>query len=204
MRTVAVVDWRSADNADTTHSLPLQLFPAVRIMENGLFSRSGKHDPKVGSAVPFSRALELTCVGPLSLSLFTLARSNGKKTCSVRRRCSDALRFPGPARPIWTALSALSGRLPGGSQASAAVTRSSPTADPHRPSSPFSVPLCFIYPPMLHLRARAKTRTQRALDYALITFGVLTTIYTTVQTVRVLVRPAAAGGGGGPEFGSCA
>lgn len=36
------------NHADTKHSLPLQLFPAVRIMENGLFSRSGKHDPKVG------------------------------------------------------------------------------------------------------------------------------------------------------------
>lgn len=28
-------------------STPLQLFPAVRIMENGLFSRSGKHNPSV-------------------------------------------------------------------------------------------------------------------------------------------------------------
>ena len=28
-------------------SIPLQLFPAVRIMENGLFVRSGKHNPKV-------------------------------------------------------------------------------------------------------------------------------------------------------------
>ena len=28
-------------------SVPLQLFPAVRIMENGLFSRSGKGNPKV-------------------------------------------------------------------------------------------------------------------------------------------------------------
>lgn len=28
-------------------STPLQLFPAVRIMENGLFSRSGKHSTKV-------------------------------------------------------------------------------------------------------------------------------------------------------------
>lgn len=30
-----------------TLSLPLQLFPAVRIMENGLFSKSGKHNPQV-------------------------------------------------------------------------------------------------------------------------------------------------------------
>lgn len=28
-------------------SVPLQLFPAVRIMENGIFSKSGKADPKV-------------------------------------------------------------------------------------------------------------------------------------------------------------
>lgn len=28
-------------------SIPLQLFPAVRIMENGLFTRSGKLDPRV-------------------------------------------------------------------------------------------------------------------------------------------------------------
>jgi len=28
-------------------SIPLQFFPAVRILENGLFSRSGKRDPRV-------------------------------------------------------------------------------------------------------------------------------------------------------------
>lgn len=28
-------------------SAPLQLFPAVRILENGLFTRSGKADPRV-------------------------------------------------------------------------------------------------------------------------------------------------------------
>lgn len=28
-------------------SVPLQLFPAVRIMENGIFTKSGKGDPKV-------------------------------------------------------------------------------------------------------------------------------------------------------------
>jgi proton-coupled amino acid transporter len=28
-------------------STPLQLFPAVRIMENGIFSRSGKHSSRV-------------------------------------------------------------------------------------------------------------------------------------------------------------
>lgn len=28
-------------------SIPLQFFPAVRILENGLFVRSGKQDPRV-------------------------------------------------------------------------------------------------------------------------------------------------------------
>lgn len=46
---------------------------------------------------------------------------------------------------------------------------------------------------MLHLRARAKTRTQKGLDIALIIFGIITTVYTTIQTIRVLVRPAPKG-----------
>ncbi len=64
-----------------------------------------------------------------------------------------------------------------------------------------SIPLCFIYPPMLHLRARAQTRRQRVLDYMLITFGVIAAVYTTIQTARVLLRPSPAGGS--PKFGKC-
>lgn len=37
----------NADSIAILLSIPLQLFPAVRIMENGLFSRSGKHNPRV-------------------------------------------------------------------------------------------------------------------------------------------------------------
>ena len=37
----------SVDSAAILLSMPLQLFPAVRIMENGLFSRSGKHNKSV-------------------------------------------------------------------------------------------------------------------------------------------------------------
>jgi hypothetical protein len=40
-------------------SLPLQLFPAVRIMENGLFSKSGKHNPQVSSSIQIARWLSL-------------------------------------------------------------------------------------------------------------------------------------------------
>ena len=36
-----------SDSVAILLSMPLQLFPAVRIMENGLFSRSGKHNPSV-------------------------------------------------------------------------------------------------------------------------------------------------------------
>ncbi|WVR06160.1 hypothetical protein IAU60_003190 [Kwoniella sp. DSM 27419] len=53
-----------------------------------------------------------------------------------------------------------------------------------------SIPLCFIYPPMLHLKACARTRTERTLDILLIIFGVLVGVYTTVQTIRSLAQPS--------------
>lgn len=53
---------------------------------------------------------------------------------------------------------------------------------------------------MLHLKGRARTRTQKALDIALLAFGVITTIYTSVQTIRVLARPA---GEAPPPVGAC-
>lgn len=116
-------------------SLPLQLFPAVRIWENGLFVRSGKHDSKVKWQKNIFRA-------------------------SVVILCSLI---------SWAGASNLDGFVSFiGSFA--------------------CVPLCFIYPPMLHLRARAKTRTQKVMDIGLIVFGIITTIYTTFQTIRVLVR----------------
>ncbi|KAI5450432.1 hypothetical protein NCC49_003055 [Naganishia albida] len=128
-------------------SLPLQLFPAVRIMENGLFSKSGKHNPQVKWQKNTFRAMTV-----LGCSLIS-----------------------------WAGASNLDGFVSFiGSFA--------------------CVPLCFIYPPLLHLRARAKTRTQRAADYALIAFGVITTVYTSVQTILVLLRPADKEG---TEFGKC-
>ncbi|KAJ9120617.1 hypothetical protein QFC22_002546 [Naganishia vaughanmartiniae] len=128
-------------------SLPLQLFPAVRIMENGLFSKSGKHNPQVKWQKNTFRAMTV-----LGCSLIS-----------------------------WAGASNLDGFVSFiGSFA--------------------CVPLCFIYPPLLHLKARAKTRTQRALDYGLIAFGVITTVYTSVQTILVLARPAPKEG---TEFGKC-
>ena len=45
-------------------SVPLQLFPAVRIMENGIFERSGKSNPRVKWQKNFFRFLTVTfCAG---------------------------------------------------------------------------------------------------------------------------------------------
>ena len=48
-----------------------------------------------------------------------------------------------------------------------------------------SVPLCYVYPPMLHYKACARTRKEKACDIALIVFGALAAVYTTVQTIQV-------------------
>jgi hypothetical protein len=57
-------------------------------------------------------------------------------------------------------------------------------ADPHVPCS---VPLCFVYPAMLHYKACAVTWKQKAADIALGVFGVVAAIYTTVQTLIVSI-----------------
>lgn len=62
-----------------------------------------------------------------------------------------------------------------------------------------SIPLCFIYPPLLHLKACAKTRKAKIIDYTLLVFGICVGIYTTVQTIRSLFVPS----GGGTQFGKC-
>ena len=51
-----------------------------------------------------------------------------------------------------------------------------------------SVPLCFVYPPMLHYKACARTRKEKVADIALMAFGVLAAVYTTVQTIKVGIR----------------
>lgn len=61
-----------------------------------------------------------------------------------------------------------------------------------------SVPLCFIYPAMLHLKACAKTRTAIVIDWLFIIFGSAVGLFTTVQTLRSLAEPAQP-----PSFGKC-
>jgi len=56
-----------------------------------------------------------------------------------------------------------------------------------------SVPLCYIYPAMIHYKACAKTRKEKVADITLMVFGFVAAVYTTVQTIRVsdyiLLRP---------------
>ena len=50
---------------------------------------------------------------------------------------------------------------------------------------PCSVPLCYVYPAMLHYKACARTWKEKAADIALGVFGVVAAIYTTTQTLYV-------------------
>ncbi|KAI0045839.1 hypothetical protein FA95DRAFT_1560710 [Auriscalpium vulgare] len=118
-------------------SVPLQLFPAVRIMENGLFTRSGKMDTRVKWQKNVFRFLvvmgctAISWAGAADLDKFVAFV--GSFAC---------------------------------------------------------VPLCFVYPAMLHYKACAHTRKQKAADIALGVFGVVAALYTTVQTLALMIQPA--------------
>ncbi|KAF8802505.1 hypothetical protein BYT27DRAFT_7226400 [Phlegmacium glaucopus] len=118
-------------------SVPLQFFPAVRIMENGLFTRSGKADPRVKwqkNAFRFSMVIICTIiswVGAADLDKFVAFI--GCFAC---------------------------------------------------------VPLCYVYPAMLHYKAISRTRKQKLADIALIVFGLFAAAYTTIQTLRLMMAPS--------------
>ncbi|KDQ57087.1 hypothetical protein JAAARDRAFT_35689 [Jaapia argillacea MUCL 33604] len=126
-------------------SVPLQLFPAVRIMENGLFTSSGKADMKVKWQKNIFRFLVVmfcTVVSWLGASdLDKFVAFIGSFAC---------------------------------------------------------VPLCYVYPAMLHYKI-ARTRKQRIADITLMIFGLVAAVYTTVQTIRLMVAPE----DGGSSPGSC-
>ncbi|KAI6108016.1 amino acid transporter [Pisolithus sp. B1] len=120
-------------------SIPLQFFPAVRILENGLFVRSGKRDPRVKWLKNLFRfALVMFCTGLSWLG------------------AADLDKFV-----------ALIGSFA-------------------------CVPLCFVYPPMLHYKAAAKTWTQKLIDILLGTFGLAAMLFTTVQTIKLMAAPEVA------------
>lgn len=112
-------------------STPLQLFPAIRIMENELFTRSGKYNPYIKWKKNIFRFfLVILC----------------------------ALIAWGGAGDLDKFVSLV------GSFA--------------------CVPLVYVYPPLLHLKAVAKTRRQRIADYAVCVFGAVGCVYTTILTIQ--------------------
>lgn len=131
-------------------SVPLQLFPAVRILENGLFTRSGKVDPRVKwqkNAFRFGMVILCTViswVGAADLDKFVA--------------------FVGCfAWCVSMALWMIS----------------------YKWSEIFSVPLCYVYPAMLHYKAISRTLKQKLADIILIIFGLFAAAYTTIQTLGV-------------------
>ncbi|KAF7723806.1 neutral amino acid transporter [Apophysomyces ossiformis] len=103
-------------------SIPLQLFPAIRIMENGLFTtRSGKNNAVVKWQKNVFRVLIV-----FLCAWIAIVGSKDKLDKFV----------------------SLIGAL-------------------------FCIPLCFIFPPLFHLRALSLPSARRLANYALITFGIL-------------------------------
>ncbi|KAG8959667.1 neutral amino acid transporter [Tulasnella sp. 419] len=131
-------------------SAPLQLFPALRIMENALWGvSSGKLNPRVKWEKNGFRTLVV--VGCTLIS-WAGAKDLDKFVSFVGSFCC--------------------------------------------------IPLCYIYPAMLHLKAVAKTRAQRIKDWLLIIFGMIVTVYTSVGTIKLMLEPRT--GGDAPQFGRCA
>ncbi|KAJ5175294.1 Amino acid transporter [Penicillium canariense] len=112
-------------------STPLQLFPAIRILENELFTRSGKYNPYIKWKKNVFRFFLVV-------------------VCAFVAWCGadDLDRFVSLV----------------GSFA--------------------CVPLIYVYPPLLHLRACAQSRRQVIADITLATFGVICCVYTTSLTLQ--------------------
>lgn len=111
-------------------SIPLQLFPAIRIVETGIFSKSGKNNTMVKWQKNIFRFMSvMVCAG------VAIAGS------------ADLDKFV-----------SLIGSV-------------------------FCIPLCFLFPPLFHLKAVAQTFRQKAVDIAIITFGSVCMLYTTYITI---------------------
>ncbi|CAG8484542.1 16100_t:CDS:2 [Funneliformis caledonium] len=112
-------------------SIPLQLFPAIRIMEQGLFEKSGKHDPYVKWQKNIFRFLTVVACALISWG-----------------GASDLDKFV-----------SLIGSFA-------------------------CVPLCFLYPPLFHYKAAARSFGAKSLDVFIFMFGVFSLFYTTYITIR--------------------
>ncbi|KAJ4477472.1 vacuolar amino acid transporter 4 [Lentinula aciculospora] len=127
-------------------SVPLQLFPAIRIMENGLLTRSGKADSRVKwmkNLFRFATVIVTGCISTVG------AKDLDKFVAFVG--CFAC------------------------------------------------VPLCYVYPAMLHYKACAHTRQKKLADVAMIVFGLVAAAFTTVQTIKLMIEPEV----GGLPVGEC-
>lgn len=111
-------------------STPLQLFPAIRIMENELFTRSGKYNPLI--------KWKKNCFRFFLVMLCAFIAWGGAE---------DLDKFVSLV----------------GSFA--------------------CVPLIYVYPPLLHMRACSQSKRQKIADLALACFGVIACLYTTALTM---------------------
>ncbi|KAJ8656071.1 hypothetical protein O0I10_008294 [Lichtheimia ornata] len=113
-------------------SIPLQLFPAIRIMENGLFTtRSGKNNAMVKWQKNVFRVLVV-----FLCAWIAIVGSKDKLDKFV----------------------ALIGAL-------------------------FCIPLCFVFPPLFHMKALSLSKWRLAADVALILFGVGCMLYVVSMTL---------------------
>ncbi|CAO3617315.1 unnamed protein product [Cunninghamella echinulata] len=113
-------------------SIPLQLFPAIRISENAIFSKSGKHNPIVKWQKNIFRFLAVLLCASIAIA-----------------GSGDLDKFV-----------SLVGSL-------------------------CCVPLCFIFPPLFHLKAIANTWRQKLIDISIFIFGVCSMTYTTGITIAL-------------------
>ncbi|KAK4155458.1 transmembrane amino acid transporter protein-domain-containing protein [Chaetomidium leptoderma] len=122
-------------------STPLQIFPAIRITENALFTKSGKYNPYIKWQ---KNVFRFFVVALCALIAWGGADNLDKFVALVGNFAC--------------------------------------------------IPLVYIYPPMLHYKAVAKTAIRRWSDILLCVFGVIAMAYTTSLTV---MRWASDSGGGG-------
>nr|CDI53787.1 related to AVT3-Vacuolar transporter, involved in amino acid efflux from the vacuole [Melanopsichium pennsylvanicum 4] len=116
-------------------STPLQLFPALAVLEKGIFTKSGKYNWKVKTEKNLFRFL---VVAVCCLTAWAGANDLDKFVSLI--------------------------------------------------GSVACVPLCFIYPPLLHLKANATRRATKALNYAMLVFGVVCVLFAGSQTIKAMLE----------------
>lgn len=116
-------------------STPLQLFPALAVLEKGIFTKSGKYNWKVKTEKNLFRFLVVVVC---CLAAWAGANDLDKFVSLI--------------------------------------------------GSVACVPLCFIYPPLLHLKANATRSATKVLNYAMLVFGVVCVAFAGSQTIKAMLE----------------